>query len=261
MCMGAAMLKISGLYKNFGGLEILRNVGLTVKEGSITGLIGPNGAGKTTVFNCITGLVTPTKGEITLGSNDLLAVEPHQVTQLGVARTFQNIRVFKDMTLLENVMVGMHDRLEYSPASLLLSLPGFRREENQAVQEAYELLKWFRLEKKSTQLASSLSYGEQRRLEFARALATNPKLLLLDEPVAGMNGVEKTELMTELNNIRDRGVTIFLIEHDMRFVMGLCDQITVLNFGEVIAQGTPIEIKKNPLVIEAYLGSDEGVDA
>ena len=235
----------------------MRNVGLDVNPGSITGLIGPNGAGKTTVFNCITGLVTPTKGAITLGAHDLLAVEPYQVTQLGVARTFQNIRVFKDMTLLENVMVGMHDRLAYSPTSLLLSMPGFRRDEEKAVQEAFELLKWFRLENKATQLASSLSYGEQRRLEFARALATQPKLLLLDEPVAGMNGAEKTELMHELKNIRNRGVTIFLIEHDMRFVMGLCDQITVLNFGEVIAQGSPNEIKQNPLVIEAYLGADE----
>lgn len=251
------MLKIRGLYKNFGGLEILRNVGLDVNPGSITGLIGPNGAGKTTVFNCITGLVTPTRGEITLGSHDLLSVAPHQVTQLGVARTFQNIRVFKEMTLLENVIVGMHDRLDYSPASLLLSLPGFKKEEDKAVRDAIELLRWFRLENKATQLASSLSYGEQRRLEFARALATQPKLLLLDEPVAGMNGAEKTELMNELKNIRDRGVTIFLIEHDMRFVMGLCDQITVLNFGEVIAQGSPNEIKKNPLVIEAYLGADE----
>lgn len=255
------MLKIRGLYKNFGGLEILRNVGLDVNPGSITGLIGPNGAGKTTVFNCITGLVTPTSGKITLGSHDLLAVAPHQVTQLGVARTFQNIRVFKDMTLLENVMVGMHDRLDYSSTSLLLSSSDFKKQEDKAVHDAIELLKWFRLEKKATQLASSLSYGEQRRLEFARALATQPKLLLLDEPVAGMNGAEKTELMHELKNIRNRGVTIFLIEHDMRFVMGLCDQITVLNFGEVIAQGSPNEIKQNPLVIEAYLGADEDAAA
>ena len=255
------MLKIRGLYKNFGGLEILRNVELDVKEGSITGLIGPNGAGKTTVFNCITGLVKPTAGEISLGSHDLLAVPAHQVTQLGVARTFQNIRIFKEMTLLENVMVGMHDHLSYSPSSLILSLPGFRKIEDQAKERAFELLKWFRLERKATQLATSLSYGEQRRLEFARALATEPKLLLLDEPVAGMNGAEKTELMVEINNIRARGVTVFLIEHDMRFVMGLCDQITVLNFGEVIASGSPDQIKQNPLVIEAYLGSDEGVIA
>ena len=255
------MLKIRDLNKNFGGLEILRNVSLDVNPGSITGLIGPNGAGKTTVFNCITGLVIPTSGKITLGSHDLLAVAPHQVTQLGVARTFQNIRVFKDMTLLENVMVGMHDRLDYSTASLLFSSSGFKKHEDKAVNDAIELLKWFRLEKKATQLASSLSYGEQRRLEFARALATQPKLLLLDEPVAGMNGVEKTELMNELKNIRNRGVTIFLIEHDMRFVMGLCDHITVLNFGEVIAQGSPNEIKQNPMVIEAYLGADEDAAA
>ena len=253
------MLEIRDLSKHFGGLEILRKVNLDVQTGSITGLIGPNGAGKTTVFNCITGLVKPNAGSIKLLKNDLLAVPPHRVTQLGVARTFQNIRVFKDMTLLENVIVGMHDQLDYGSISLIFSLPAYRRAEQEARERAYELLKWFRLEHRADQFAGSLSYGEQRRLEFARALATQPKLLLLDEPVAGMNDSEKTELMAEIQNIRTRGVTVFLIEHDMRFVMGLCDQITVLNFGQVIASGVPDAIKQNPEVIEAYLGSDESI--
>jgi branched-chain amino acid transport system ATP-binding protein len=251
------MLKIENVSKSFGGLEILKNVSLEVKQGNIAALIGPNGAGKTTVFNCVTGLVKPNQGSITLLGQSLLERPCHEISTLGLSRTFQNIRIFKEMTLLENVLVGKHAHLKYSSLSSLLGLPHFKNAEKKAIEEAYELLKWFGLEKKATDLASNLSYGEQRRLEFARALATEPKILLLDEPVAGMNQAEKIALMEELRQIRERGVTIFLIEHDMGFVMGLCDQVSVLNFGEIIARGTPSEIQANPLVIEAYLGVAE----
>jgi branched-chain amino acid transport system ATP-binding protein len=251
------ILQIKHLTKSFGGLHILKDVSIHVQKGSITGLIGPNGAGKTTVFNCITGLVKPEHGEILLFENSLMDRPSHQISQLGVSRTFQNIRIFKEMTLLENVLVGQHVHLNYSVPSYLFGLTTFRKQEHLATEKAYELLKWFGLEKKASDLANSLSYGEQRRLEFARALATEPKILLLDEPVAGMNQTEKISLMNELKLIRDRGVSIFLIEHDMRFVMGLCDAIHVLNFGEVIAHGTPSEIQNNSQVIEAYLGVND----
>ena len=251
------MFDIHQLSKRFGGLEILKDVSLQVPEGSISALIGPNGAGKTTVFNCITGLVTPESGSIKLLGQELTQLASHQITHLGVARTFQNIRIFKEMTLLENVMVGMHHQLDYRAKDWLLSGRKYLEQEQSAKERAYELLSWFQLEDKYYQDAQSLSYGEQRQLEFARALATQPKLLLLDEPVAGMNSAEKRVLMREIEQIRKRGVTVFLIEHDMSFVMELCDQITVLNFGQVIAHGTPAEIKNHPGVIEAYLGSPE----
>ena len=251
------MLQFDHLSKSFGGLKVLQDVSFSVPQGGIFGLIGPNGAGKTTVFNLITGLVRKSGGAITFNGQDLDGVAPHQITRLGIARTFQNIRVFKEMTLLQNVVVGMHDQLDYGVAGVLLNLASFRKAEAEARERALELLSWVRLEHKAHALADSLSYGEQRKLEFARALATKPKLLLLDEPVAGMNPSEKTELMAEIINIKQRGFSIFLIEHDMRFVMGLCDQIAVLNFGKIIAQGGPDEIKNNPEVIEAYLGKEE----
>lgn len=251
------MLQFDHLSKSFGGLKVLQDVSFSVPQGGIFGLIGPNGAGKTTVFNLITGLVRKSGGAITFNGQDLDGVAPHQITRLGIARTFQNIRVFKEMTLLQNVVVGMHDQLDYGVAGVLLNLASFRQAEAAARERALELLSWVRLEHKAHALADSLSYGEQRKLEFARALATKPKLLLLDEPVAGMNPSEKTELMAEIINIKQRGFSIFLIEHDMRFVMGLCDQIAVLNFGKIIAQGGPDEIKNNPEVIEAYLGKED----
>jgi branched-chain amino acid transport system ATP-binding protein len=251
------MLQFDHVSKNFGGLQVLQDVSFSVPQGGIFGLIGPNGAGKTTVFNLITGLIRKSGGAITFNGNALDGVAPHKITRLGIARTFQNIRVFKEMTLLQNVVVGMHDQLDYGVAGVLLNLASFRQAEERARERALELLSWVRLEHKAHALADSLSYGEQRKLEFARALATNPKLLLLDEPVAGMNPSEKTELMAEMINIKQRGFSIFLIEHDMRFVMGLCDQIAVLNFGKIIAQGGPDEIKNNPEVIEAYLGKEE----
>ena len=251
------LLQLNKISKNFGGLQVLQDVQFNVPQGGIFGLIGPNGAGKTTVFNLITGLLRASSGSITFDGQDIGQVAPHKITERGIARTFQNIRVFKEMSLLENVVVGMHDHLDYGFGSLLLNLGNYRRIEKEARERALELLSWVRLDHKAHMLADSLSYGEQRKLEFARALATKPKLLLLDEPVAGMNPSEKTELMAEIVNIKERGFSIFMIEHDMRFVMGLCDRIAVLNFGRIIAEGTPDQIKNNQEVIEAYLGKEE----
>jgi branched-chain amino acid transport system ATP-binding protein len=251
------MLEFSQISKNFGGLKVLQDVNFTVPDGGIFGLIGPNGAGKTTVFNLVTGLLRATSGSIKFNGRDLGNVAPHRITGIGIARTFQNIRVFKEMSLLDNVVVGMHDHLGYSFASMLFNLASFREREAKARERALELLSWVRLDHKAHMLADSLSYGEQRKLELARALATEPKLLLLDEPVAGMNSSEKTELMAEIVNIQKRGYSVFMIEHDMRFVMGLCERIAVLNFGKIIAEGTPDQIKNNPEVIEAYLGQEE----
>jgi branched-chain amino acid transport system ATP-binding protein len=254
------MLELASVSKSFGGLHVLRDVNLSVPKGSIFGLIGPNGAGKTTVFNLITGLLRPTAGSVVFNGRDLTRAKPHGITRLGIARTFQNIRLFRDMTLLENVVVGAYRHMNYSVPALLFSLPEFRAREAHARQRALELLSWMRLENKADDLADNLSYGEQRRLEIARALATEPELLLLDEPVAGMNTGERAELMHEILAIRDRGYTILMIEHDMRFVMGLCEHIAVLNFGKIIACGEPQEIRNNPDVIEAYLGREDDDD-
>ncbi len=251
------MLELAKVSKRFGGLTVLHDVGFSVPAGSIFGLIGPNGAGKTTLFNLATGLLAPSGGTIRFEGADLPGRAPHAITRLGLARTFQNIRIFKEMTLLENVLVGRHAHLGYGIAGWLLSLPGFRQQERDARERAHELLSWVGLGQKAAELADNLSYGDQRRLELARALATEPKLLLLDEPVAGMNSTEKTALMGQIEQIAGRGYTIFMIEHDMRFVMGLCQRVAVLNFGRIIAEGTPGEIKSNPDVIEAYLGRDD----
>lgn len=251
------MLSLNAVSRNFGGLEVLKDVSFTVPQGGIFGLIGPNGAGKTTVFNLVTGLLPPSSGDITFEGASVVGRKPHHITQSGIARTFQNIRIFKEMSLLENVIVGMHSHLRYGTLDLLLTLPRFRTQEKQARERAKELLSWVGLHHRADDLADNLSYGDQRKLELARALATEPKLLLLDEPVAGMNSSEKTELMREVVNINKRGFTVFMIEHDMRFVMGLCQEIAVLNFGRIIAQGTPDTIRNDPQVIEAYLGRDE----
>jgi len=251
------MLELKNVSKSFGGLHVLQDVNLSVPQGAIYGLIGPNGAGKTTVFNLITGLLDPSGGSITLDGKDLLGQKPHHITRLGIARTFQNIRLFKEMTLLENVVVGAYRHMHYGVADLLLSLPTFRQHERRARERALELLTWMKLDHKAHDLADNLSYGEQRRLEIARALATEPRLLLLDEPVAGMNTGERAELMREIVAIRDRGYTILMIEHDMRFVMGLCEEIAVLNFGKIIARGGPQAIRTNEQVIEAYLGRED----
>ncbi len=251
------MLQLRSISRHFGGLQVLQDVNLEVPQGRIFGLIGPNGAGKTTVFNLVTGLLAPSSGEILLDGASLVGRPPHRITQAGIARTFQNIRVFKEMSLLDNVIVGMHRHLHAGWPAMLLASPRFRADERRARERARELLSWVRLDHKTDELADKLSYGEQRKLELARALATEPRLLLLDEPVAGMNSTEKAELMREIVNIRERGYTIFMIEHDMRFVMGLCEQIAVLNFGRIIAQGGPVQIRNDPQVIEAYLGRDD----
>ena len=251
------MLKLANVSKRFGGLSVLQDVSFEVPEGQVFGLIGPNGAGKTTVFNLITGLLAPTSGAVEFQGRSVVGVEPHRITRLGLGRTFQNIRIFKEMTLIENVVVGMHAHLDYGVPGWLFSLPGFRAQEQQARERAHELLGWVGLDAKAHDTADNLSYGDQRKLELARALATKPKLLLLDEPVAGMNSGEKLALMEVITKIAKRGFTVFMIEHDMRFVMGLCERIAVLNFGRIIAEGTPDEIKNNPDVIEAYLGRDD----
>ena len=250
-------LRLESLSRHFGGLKVLQDVNLEIPQGGIFGLIGPNGAGKTTVFNLITGLLPPTGGRIEFNGRNLAGRKPHDITRLGIARTFQNIRIFKDMSLLENVMVGLHAQLQYGSLGLLASSRLFRSEERRARERALELLSWVKLDGKAADKADNLSYGEQRKLELARALATNPKLLLLDEPVAGMNSGEKVELMIEIRNISERGYTIFMIEHDMRFVMGLCGDIAVLNFGRIIARGSPDTIRNDPQVIEAYLGRED----
>jgi len=252
-----SMLSIRNVGKHFGGLQVLQDVSFEVPGGSIFGLIGPNGAGKTTVFNLVTGLLQASAGTIVFQGRDLAGEAPHLITRLGIARTFQNIRIFKEMTLLENVMVGMHHLVDYGPVALFFATPTCREAERRARERALELLSWVKLDHKALLTADNLSYGEQRKLEFARALATEPKLLLLDEPVAGMNPAEKDVLMDEIRNIRDRGYGVFLIEHDMRFVMGLCDRIAVLNFGRIIAEGAPEEIRNHPDVIEAYLGRED----
>ena len=255
--MSAKLLQLDGVSRHFGGLKVLQEVNLEVPQGGVFGLIGPNGAGKTTVFNLTTGLLPTTGGSIRFEGRDLAGLKPHQITRAGIARTFQNIRIFKEMSLLENVTVGMDSKLRYGPLGLLAGTGLFRAEEKRARDRARELLSWVKLDHKADDVADNLSYGDQRKLELARALATEPTLLLLDEPVAGMNSTEKSELMVEIENIAARGFTVFMIEHDMRFVMGLCQQIAVLNFGRIIARGGPEQIRNDPQVIEAYLGRED----
>jgi len=251
------MLKLSSISKNFAGLQVLDDVSFTLPAGGILGLIGPNGAGKTTLFNLITGLLPPSKGRIEFLGRRLEGMRPHRVTRLGIARTFQNIRLFREMTLLENVMVAMADEGAAGGRSMISLWLSLGREERREQVAARELLSRVGLAEKAETMAAALSYGEQRRLEIARALATRPKLLLLDEPAAGMNTAEKQQLMEEILKFRDEGLSMLIIEHDMAFIMGLCEQIVVLNFGRVIAQGTPEQIRADPQVIEAYLGREE----
>lgn len=252
------ILDIHSLGIDFGGLHAVEDFTLVLGRTEIAGLIGPNGAGKTTVFNLITNVYQPTKGVILFDGYDTRGKRPDEVSRMGIARTFQNIRLFKDMSVLDNVLVGMHNRINYPLISSVLHLPSYHREEKQAREKAMELLGIFDMQSMSSWQAGSLPYGAQRRLEIVRALATDPKLLLLDEPAAGMNPAETAELMENIKKIRDRfGIAILLIEHDMSLVMGICEGIAVLNYGKIIAKGSPEQIKNNPAVIEAYLGKQE----
>lgn len=249
------LISLEQISKNFGGIHALKNVSLQVREGEILGLIGPNGAGKTTLFNILTGLYTPSSGNIEFRHHSMLGMKPHQVLKQGIARTFQNIRLFANMTALENVMVGRHARTHAGVMGAVLRSAATRAEEAAVAVRAHELLEWVGIAGHSRALAKHLSYGDQRRLEIARALATDPQVLALDEPAAGMNSGERDTLKLLIRRMRDQlGLTVLVIEHDVKLMMSLCERIAVLDFGELIAQGTPDEVRHDPRVIAAYLG-------
>lgn len=252
--MTKAVLNVQGVSKRFGGLQALSDVGVTIMQGQVYGLIGPNGAGKTTFFNVLTGLYTPDAGTFELGGVPYKPEAVHLVAKEGIARTFQNIRLFADMTALENVMVGRHVRTHSGLIGAVFRTPSFKAEEAAITERSLELLEYVGIAKFAEYKARTLSYGDQRRLEIARALATDPKLIALDEPAAGMNATEKVTLRELIDRIRKDGRTILLIEHDVKLVMGLCDRVTVLDYGKQIAEGTPAEVQRNEQVLEAYLG-------
>lgn len=255
--MADKLLEVDDVTLRFGGVKALDGVSFHIDEGEILGLIGPNGAGKTTCFNVTTGVYAPTSGEVRFRGQSLTGLKKFKITKLGIARTFQNIRLFGAMTALENVLVGVDAQNRTGLLSALFRLPRHRTEEAEGHARAMELLEFMGIAHRADELASNLPYGDQRRLEIARAMATKPKLLCLDEPAAGFNPAEKVELMNLIRRVRDQGFTVLLIEHDMRLVMGVTDRIVVLEFGKKIAEGKPAEIRDNPAVIAAYLGVDE----
>ena len=250
-----AMLEVNHLAIQFGGLRAVDGFNVSIEKGQLYGLIGPNGAGKTTIFNLLTGVYKPTEGIIRLDGQDITGKSTIEINKAGIARTFQNIRLFKDMPVLDNVKVGLHNHHSYSTLAGILRLPKYYKVEKEMDEKAMEILKVFDLDKEADTLAGNLPYGKQRKLEIARALATNPKLLLLDEPAAGMNPNETQELMDTIRFVQKHfGMTILLIEHDMKLVSGICEEVTVLNFGQVLAQGETLKVLKDPAVVTAYLG-------